>query len=152
MILLNIHQLYQHAGQNIVDYVLLKSILSDYAHPRGKISAWLKSGDLIRVKKGLYVFATQITKEPYSLELLANLIYGPSVLSLNTALSYHGLIPEAVHTMTSITNRRNKKFDTPVGTFSYHYMHTKKLHIGVDIISLNPKISFSDGNTRKSSM
>ena len=50
-------------------------------------------------------------------EYLANLIYGPSYVSLEFALSHHGLIPERVETVTSVTTRRSRNFDTPLGTF-----------------------------------
>ena len=84
------------AGREEIDYQFLLSILKEYAHPRDKISEWLKSGDLIRVKKGLYIFGKQIAQTSYLLEVLANLIYGPSAISLSYALSFYGLIPERV--------------------------------------------------------
>ena len=42
------------------------------------------------------------------------------------ALAYHGLIPERVETITSVTSMRDKKFDTPIGTFTYRYLGPKK--------------------------
>src|SRR5205085_9208942 len=103
------------AQREEIDYQFLLSLLLEYARPREKISAWLKSGELIRVKKGLYIFGPQVAQGPYSPEVLANLIYGPSAISLNYALSFYGLIPERVTTITSITNKRNKQFSTAVG-------------------------------------
>lgn len=129
---MNIYQLKQLVQQEIVDYNLLKHILKKYAHPRKKISDWIKAGDLIRVKKGLYVFGPRVNQGLYSLEVLANLIYGPSAISLQYALYYYGLIPESVHTVTSITNKRNKAFDTPVGVFTYHYLSPEKFSVGVE--------------------
>lgn len=101
------------------DYQVLMSALSQYAAPRDKITALLRSGVIIRVKKGLYIFGDEYRREPYSRELLANLIYGPSYVSLEYALSYYGMIPERVETVTSITSGRAKSFDTPVGRFTY---------------------------------
>ncbi len=121
------------AGREEIDYQFLLSMLNDYAHPRDKISEWLKSGDLIRVKKGLYVFGKQIAQTPYSLEVLANLIYGPSAISLSYALSFYGLIPERVTTITSITPKRNKKFSTPVGEFIYQYLNPQKYAVGIEL-------------------
>lgn len=139
---MNIYALRQQIGCEIVDYNQLKMALKDYAYPRRKISTWLESGDLIRVKKGLYVFGSHVAREPYSCEILANLIYGPSALSLHYALSFHGLIPEAVFLHTSITNKRNKIFTTPVGNFSYQYLHQDKYAIGIDLISNGGEINF----------
>ncbi len=139
---MNIHELRNAVDGEIVDFNQLKAMLHNYAHPRGKINRWLQTGDLIRVKKGLYVFGRPARKEPYSLELLANLIYGPSAISLNYALSYYGLIPETVHTVTSITNKRNKAFSTPVGDFTYAYLHPKKYAIGIQLKTLPNNTSF----------
>lgn len=49
---MNIYELRQHIGQEVIDYNTLMSALSHYSHPRGKISTWLKSGELIRIKRG----------------------------------------------------------------------------------------------------
>lgn len=122
------------AEKEEIDYQSLLNILHNYSRPRDKISEWLKSGDLIRVKKGLYVFGEHISLSPYSTEILANLIYGPSAISLNYALSYFGLIPERVTTITSITNKRNKLFSTPVGIFTYRYLNNNKYSIGIELI------------------
>ena len=105
------------ANREEIDYLFLVSALKHYARPREKISQWLKSGDLIRVKKGLYIFAGEAKESLYSLEVLANLIYGPSAISLSYALAFYGMIPERVSTITSITPKRCKKFGTPVGLF-----------------------------------
>lgn len=116
-----------------IDYQFLMSALGSYSQPRDKISGWLKSGDLVRVKKGLYVFGPKVTKGPYSREVLANLIYGPSAISLTYALAFYGLIPERVELVTSVTNKRNKFFSTPVGNFTYYYLQPKKYAVGIDI-------------------
>lgn len=129
---MNIEQLYQWAGREEIDYALIMDALNTYARPREKISAWLKNGSLIRVKKGLYVFGSQVTKQPYSLEVLANLIYGPSAISLQYALAFHGLIPERVSVITSITNKRNKQFMTPVGHFTYRYLNQHRYAMGIE--------------------
>lgn len=75
------------------DYQILLNSLRGYAHPRKKITALLRKGEIIRVKKGLYIFGAQHRRSPYCRELLANLIYGPSCISLEYALHYYGLIP-----------------------------------------------------------
>src|SRR5262249_19556355 len=134
---MHIQELRHLINQEIIDYNLLKDALKNYAHPRRNISAWLKSGDLVRIKKGLYVFGDKAKREPYSLELLANLIYGPSAVSLEYALSYYGLIPERVPTVTSITNKRKKSFATPVGNFTYQYLSAEKFAIGIQLLEIH---------------
>lgn len=130
---MHIIELYQQIGQTIVDYQTLLSALKNYQNPRNKIGRWLKNGDLIRVKKGLYVFNSKKCDTVYSTEVLANLIYGPSAISLTYALSYYGMIPERVVQITSITNKRNKRFETPAGRFSYAYLSQKKYAMQVNL-------------------
>jgi len=55
-----------------------------------------KAGILIRLRKGLYLVASKAKQIlPQEFELAA-LVYEPSVVSLESALSYHGWLPEAV--------------------------------------------------------
>ncbi len=130
---MKIEALRKLANREEIDYQLLVSALQEYSRPREKISQWLKSGDLIRVKKGLYVFGKTVAQYPYSLEILANLIYGPSAISLSYALSFYGLIPERVTLITSITSKKLKRFITPVGNFNYYYLPSHKYSFGIEL-------------------
>lgn len=130
---MHIEALRKLAGREEIDYQFLLSALKEYRYPRDKISEWLSAGHLIRVKKGLYVFGKNAALQPYSQEILANLIYGPSAISLAYALSFHGLIPERVSVITSVTNKRQKEFSTPVGHFRYYYLNPIKYSIGIEL-------------------
>jgi len=101
------------------DYQTLLQALEDYAHPRDKISNLIRKKIIIRVKKGIYIFGEEFRHEPYSREILANLIDGPSYVSLEYALQFYGLIPERVESVTSVTVGRARRFNTPIGLFSY---------------------------------
>ena len=103
----------------IFDYQTLIYALGDLSCPRDKITDLMRNDVIIRVKKGLYIFGEKFRRYPYSRELLANLIYGPSYVSLDYALSYYGLIPEKVEIITSVTTNRSRRFSTPVGLFTY---------------------------------
>lgn len=116
------------------EYQTLLDCLRDYARPRDKISDLLKKDIIIRVKKGLYVFGDGYRQRPYTREILANLIYGPSYISLDYALQYHGLIPERVDAVTSVTTGRSRKFYTPVGLFTYRMISLEAFRIGMDRI------------------
>jgi hypothetical protein len=118
------------------DYSYLMSMLEGYRSPRDKISRMIKKKEIIQVKKGLYVLSPAFGGN-LNLNVLANLVYGPSYISLEYALSYWGLIPEKVTEVTSMTNKRNKSFETPVGTFSYKYLENSKYSIGIEWISDN---------------
>lgn len=114
-----------------IDYFQLKNALSHYANPHAKIRQLLAKGALTRVKKGLYVMSDDYNDTAISTEILANLIYGPSAISLEYALYYYGLIPEHVRIVTSITPQRNKIFNTPIGQFTYRYLTMKKYCVGL---------------------
>ena len=120
-------------GRDEYDYQMLMSMLSGYAKPRDRVTSLLRKGEIVRVKKGLYVFAENIRREPLSRELLANLIFGPSAVSLDSALSFYGLIPERVEAVTSVTTGRAHRFETPLGLFIYR--PTPSLAIGIEQIT-----------------
>ena len=122
----------RRVGREELDYQALMAALSKYSNPRDKVTALLRRGDIIRAKKGLYIFGDELRRRPYSRELLANLIYGPSFVSLDSALSFHGLIPERVEALMSVTTKRPKSFDTPIGSFIYRQSPRGAFHIGMD--------------------
>ncbi len=115
----------------IFDYQTLTDALKDLSAPRDKITRLLREGVIVRVKKGLYVFGDKYRRYPYSKELLANLVYGPSYVSLDYALAYHGLIPERVEALTSVTPNRSRRFSTPVGLFIYRQIPARAYEVGM---------------------
>ena len=130
-------QLHKNIGREEFDYPLLLSALSPYLAVDQKINELLKSGTIIRVKKGLYVFGSKVRQMAICKESLANLIYGPSCISMEYALSYHGLIPERVETITNVTSKRNKEFNTPVGRFTYRHLSWTKYPHGIEQVWLD---------------
>lgn len=127
-------ELRKKIGREEFDYPALMWALANYTNPRDKVTSLLRKGVIIRVKKGLYVFGDDFRKRPFCRELLANLIYGPSYVSLDYALSYHGLIPERVSALTSVTTKRGKRFETPVGVFIYRQTPQAAFHLGMERI------------------
>jgi len=118
------------------DYQTLVALLKDYRHPRDKITAMLRRGELIRVKKGIYVFGKNYARRPYSREILANMIYGPSCVSLEYALHYHGLIPERSEAVTSVTTGRSRRFQTPVGLFTYRQIPVRAFPASIERVEI----------------
>ncbi|MFI3315731.1 MAG: hypothetical protein R3Y04_08750 [Rikenellaceae bacterium] len=114
-----------------VDYSVLESMLTDYSSPRHKIASLEKSGDLMRLKRGLYVVSPKITKKTLSTELIANHLYGPSYVSYESALRYYGLIPESVYGAKSVTIKRSRNFENSIAKFSYTYCNEDYYPIGV---------------------
>jgi hypothetical protein len=70
------------------------------------------------------------------------MIYGPSCISLDFALHYHGLIPERVEAVTSVTSGRGRRFTTPVGLFIYRQVPPRVFPIGIDQVQLESGASF----------
>ncbi len=101
----------------IKDALLLKQELRNFASPKAKLTRLRASGELIQIRRGLY-----LTKEArISPHVLAPQIYGPSYVSFQTALYLHGLIPERVIYISSASFGKNKQkfFQTPLGDFFY---------------------------------
>lgn len=128
-----IEQIRQVIDQEIFDYTQLTMALKEYRKPRDVVSALLRKNQIIRIRKGLYIFGSLWRRNNVSLETLANLVYGPSVISLDYALSWYGLIPEHVETITSITTGRSRVFNTPAGRFSYLQLSTERYVTGFTI-------------------
>jgi hypothetical protein len=90
-------------------------------------------GDLLSLRRGLYALPPLFRVAPLDPYLAAQEIYGPSYVSLEAALSLHGWIPEAVHTITCVTNRLPRDFETPLGLYSYRHSRQKALYAGVTL-------------------
>jgi predicted transcriptional regulator of viral defense system len=114
-----------------VDFKTISNKLSQYKSPRDKVSSLEKSNHLIRLKKGLYIVSPETTKKSISKELIANHLYGPSYVSLETALSFYGIIPERVFNTLSVTTKRKKIYHTPLNDFEYKTVPDKYFPIGI---------------------
>ncbi|MEQ1722735.1 MAG: hypothetical protein ABL930_06135 [Pseudobdellovibrio sp.] len=119
-----------------VDYQALMAQMPEQSHPRRKLKELQNKGFLIRVKKGFYVLTSEFIGRLYSEQIVANLLYGPSYLSLEYALSYYQLIPERVVELTSVTTQKNKIFSTPIGRFSYLHLSTLIYPLGITMSHL----------------
>lgn len=79
---------------------------------------WQKKGYVLKLRNGFYQFTNQKIDES-ALFLIANKLYEPSYISTESALNYYGVIPEGVFSITSISTRKTKAFNTPLGIFQY---------------------------------
>ncbi|MFW8602327.1 type IV toxin-antitoxin system AbiEi family antitoxin domain-containing protein [Desulfobacterota bacterium M19] len=119
------------------DFQSLKAAIVGHVNERRFIGQLIKRGYIVRVKKGLYIWGDQLDSGGFSKEILANLVYGPSYISLESALAFYGLIPERVETVTSVTFKKNKIFDTPVGSFAYVHLYKRAYTKGVHLHMIN---------------
>lgn len=81
------------------------------------IKNWVNKGYLIMLRRGLY-FVSELKGE-IDVMAFATKMYFPSYVSMEMALNFYGIIPEAVFTVTSVTTRKTKQFATPIGNFNY---------------------------------
>lgn len=118
------------------DHLLLMERYKNYASPKSKVTQLVKSGALIKIRRGLYLESEEAN---YSIKTLANLICYPSYLSFEYALSFYQMIPERVEIVTSVSFQKNKNkvFRTPVGTFYYFYLDPTLYHYGIDRLEEN---------------
>ncbi len=85
---------------------------------RNNLGRWVREGKIIRLRQGFYSFPSLLTDADL-LYYLANKIYLPSYISLETALSFYGMIPEGVSTILSVTPRKTAGFENRFGSFIY---------------------------------
>ncbi len=90
-----------------------------------QLSRWVKSGNLIQLRRNIYVLSERYQKtRPHPFHV-ANRLKRASYVSLQSALEYYGLIPEYVPSVTSITTGRPEELLTPLGAFIFK--HIKKV-------------------------
>lgn len=114
-----------------ISSAVLKSVLTDYKSVNTKIHALEKEGVLIRLKKGLYVVSPKISAKTIDPELIANHLYGPSYVSMESALRYYSLIPERVYEVRSMTTKHNRTFENELGVFTYRKVVPNYFAVGV---------------------
>lgn len=120
-----------------ITHQVVMEALAEYSRPNDKISELLNSGELQSVRRGLYIPGPEAdlpTPDPF---LIANHLRGPSYISLESALSYHGMIPERVYEISSVTLKKSKTYTTPVGRFSYRQLAAPYYSFGIKSISLD---------------
>ncbi len=103
----------------------------DPAFHRRRLNEWQDKGYIRKVIKGFYVFADRVLDE-WALFEIANRIYKPSYVSLESALAHHQLIPESVYGMTSVSTRRSYRFASAVADFTFRTVKPR-LFFGYDI-------------------
>lgn len=108
--------------------LLIDGISEEYSSPNCKLGRMVESGEVIRLRRGLY--ETNPSTPPY---MVANQIFGPSYISFEYALSWYGVIPEGVVSVTSATygKHRTARFTNSLGTFWYMDIPERVFEIGV---------------------
>ena len=85
---------------------------------RGNLLQWQRAGYIVPLRQGWYAFADYVQQPDYA-RYVAGKICAPSYISLHTALSFYGIIPEAVVEITSVTTQKTCRYENAFGQFSY---------------------------------
>jgi len=121
---------------------ILYSLYGNLNNPDKKIIELERKESIIRIKRNLYVVSPNVHNQEISRELLANHLYGPSYVSLESALSYYGLIPERVYSMLSVCTKQYKQYNTPLGNFEYVKVPENYFPIGINQEIINNSYAF----------
>ena len=105
----------------LFDETVIRNLLADRSEPARKVLVHraVTAGEVIRLKPGLFLLAPEFRKTHPHPFIIAATLHFPSHVSLESALAHHGLIPEAVFQVSSVTSSRSRTFKTPVGVFSF---------------------------------
>jgi predicted transcriptional regulator of viral defense system len=95
-----------------------------------------QAGEILRLKPGLFVLGQPYRKsEPHPF-VVAAMLHAPSHISLESALAYHGLIPEAVYQVSGVTVGRSREFSTPLGVFDFRRVPARAPRAGVESVAV----------------
>jgi hypothetical protein len=100
----------------------------DPAGLRRQFCRWVRDGRLLQLRRGWYALAEPYRKVQPHPFLVANRLKRGSYVSLQSALAEHGLIPEYVPVVTSVTTGRPEEVRTPLGSFLYQHVQPAWFH------------------------
>jgi len=107
------------------------------AQVRLQLSRWVKAGRLLRLRRGLYALAPTWRKVEPTQFLVANRLRRGSYVSLQSALAYHGAVPEYVPVVTSVGPGRPEVLRNPLGSFQFSHL-TRRLLYGYARVEITP--------------
>ena len=99
-------------------------------------SEMIKSGELVSLRRGLYVPGPELDLPIPESFVIANHLRGPSYVSLESALSYWDLIPERVYETSSVTTKTTKTYQTSLGRYSFQHLSTPYYSFGIRSVRL----------------
>lgn len=108
---------------------------------RIQLSRWVKAGKIYQLRRGLYSIAPPYQKKQPHPFLVANHLQKASYISLQSALSFYGLIPEVVNITTSVSTGRPERLETPLGIFEFRHIKPELL-FGYRMVELGEQSAF----------
>jgi predicted transcriptional regulator of viral defense system len=131
-------ELLQIIGQEpVFETGLLLAGSVDAADIRRQLSRWRKAGRIVQLRRGLYALAAPFRKTRTHPFVVANRLVRASYVSCQSALAYHGLIPEAAPVVTSVTTLRPGRWETPWGLCVFRHIQPGFFH-GYELTEVGP--------------
>ena len=126
----------------LFDMTAVRNFFPDSSDGACKVLAHraVREGEVIRLKPGLFLLHAKYRRSDPHPYVVAALLHSPSHISLETALSYHGLIPEAVYQTASVTAARSRVFHTSIGRFTFQRVPTVNPRAGVQAVKLGQNV------------
>lgn len=108
----------------VIESALLRALGEEPKALSVQLDRWVRSGRLIRIRRGVYVLPSRLQRTRHPIDRVANLVVRPSYVSAERALHLQGLIPETVPIVVSMTTVRSARFASEAGTFEYRHVST----------------------------
>jgi len=128
----NLH--YQELPDCFSDTELEHLVSGTDARRHALVKRAIAKGEIVRLKRGRYCLAERFRRRPLNLFAVAQRLYGPSYVSFESALSYHGWIPESVPAVTSACAGRSCSFETELALFDFRRVPARLFLAHVDRI------------------
>lgn len=129
---------------NQIEILLRNQYLQHYSKnvQYGLVKRALAAKQILSLRRGLYLLGEHYRRNEINLFSIAMQICAPSYISLESALSYHRMIPEAVYTTTCLTSKRSVEYHNELGVFSYQQIPLRIFQDGVVRKEENKNIFF----------
>jgi hypothetical protein len=122
----------------VFDETVVRNLFPDVSEGARKLLVHRATagGEILRLKPGLFILRQEYRKTDLHPFVIAAMLHAPSHISLESALAHHGLIPEAVQQVSSVTAARSRTFKTPLGVFSFQRVLARHPRAGVEAVRL----------------
>ena len=102
-------------------FLLAGDVRTEYI--RLQLDRWIKAGKIHQLRRGIYLLAAPYQKKKPHPFLVANRLQKPSYVSMQSALSFYGMIPDIVNETVSVTPVRNERLNTHLGVFEFRHIN-----------------------------
>ncbi len=110
---------------------LLEETSPDDGSIRTTIYRWTKAGDIVRLKKGVYMtrrfYEAHRSDEEFA-SMVSAILIPQSYLSLEYILQRNNILTDITYPITAVTLKQTRVFENKLGTFSYRNIKPALYH------------------------